>query len=52
MHFINIRLCVYVEPWKYNLRRNVNAGFSIVTIPRVAITFFELGVVKNFVQKF
>ena len=31
---------------------HVNSGFSIVTMRRVAITFFELGVVKNFMQKF
>ena len=34
------------------MRRNVNSDLSIVTIHRVAITFFELGVVKNFMQKF
>ena len=38
--------------WKYNIRRNVNSDFSIVTMRRVAIIFFELGVVKNFMQKF
>ena len=27
---------------------HVNSGFSIVTMRRVAITFFELGVVKKF----
>ena len=41
-----------VVPWKYNIRRNVNADFSIVTMRRVAIIFFELGVVKNLMQKF
>ena len=34
-------------PWKYNTRRNVNSDFSIVTMRRVAIIFFELGVVKK-----
>ena len=38
--------------WKYNIRKNVNSDFSIVTICRVAITFFELGVVKKIMQKF
>ena len=38
--------------WKYNIRRNVNSDFSIVTMRRVAIIFFELEVVKNFMQKF
>ena len=32
--------------WKYNIRRNANSDFSIVTMRRVAIIFFELGVVK------
>ena len=31
--------------------RNVNSAFSIVTMRRVAIKLFELGVVKN-MQKF
>ena len=35
------------QPWKYNIRRNVNSDFSIVTMRRVAIIFFEQGVVKN-----
>ena len=39
-----------VRSWKYNIRRNVNSDFSIVTMRRVAIMFFELGVVKNFMQ--
>ena len=38
--------------WKYNIRRNVDSDISIVTTRRVAITFFELGVVKKFMQKF
>ena len=38
--------------WKYNIRRNSNSDFSIVTMRRVAIIFFELEVVKNFMQKF
>ena len=32
------KLITYVQTWKYNIRRNAN--------------FFELGVVKNFMQKF
>ena len=35
-----------------DIRRNVNSDISIVTMRRVAIIFFELGVVKNFMQKF
>ena len=41
-----------LDPWKYSVRRNVNSDFSIVTMRRVAIIFFELGVVKNSMQKF
>ena len=36
----------------HNITRNVNVDFSIVTVRRVAIIFFELGIVKNFMQKF
>ena len=43
---------VNVSRWKYNIRRNANSEFSIVTMRRVAIIIFELGVVKNFMQKF
>ena len=32
---------------KYDIRRNVNSDISIVTMRRVAIMFFKLGVVKN-----
>ena len=35
-----------------DIRRNAKSGFSIVTIDRVAIIFFELGVLKIFMQKF
>ena len=35
-----------------NVLRNVNLGFPIVAMPRVAIIYFELGVVKNVMQKF
>ena len=38
-------------PWNYNVRRNANSGFSIVTMHRVAIIFIELGVAKLFMQK-
>ena len=37
-----------VSTWKYNRRRNFNSDFSIVSMHRVAIRFFELGVVTNF----
>ena len=30
---------------------NVNSDFSFITMRRVAIVFFELGGVKNFMQK-
>ena len=44
---------IYLEKsWKYDIRRNVNPDLSIVTMRRVAIIFFELGVIKNFMQKF
>ena len=42
----------HLNTWKYNIRRNVNSEISIVTMRRVAIIFFELLVVKNFMQKF
>ena len=31
---------------------NVNSDVSVVTMRRVAVKYFELGVVKNFMQKF
>ena len=34
------------------MRSNLNSEFSNVTIRRVAIMFFVLRVVKNFMQKF
>ena len=48
-YFVMLEL---IESLKDNIRRNVNSDFSILTMRRVAIIFFELGVVKNFVQKF
>ena len=42
---------IKVASWKYNIRKNVNSDLSIITMPRVAITFFEFGVVKKFMQK-
>ena len=41
-----------IKAWKHNIKRNVNSDFSVVTMRRVAIIFFELGVVKHFMQKF
>ena len=35
----------------YKLRRNANSGFFIETISIVAIIYFELGIVKIFMQK-
>ena len=66
IYVISLRwTCVFVEAaildifsdnifitWNYNIRRNVNSGFSVVTMRRVAIIFFEWGVVKGFMQKF
>ena len=56
---INVIACFFavsgymrVATWKYNIRRNGNSDFSIATMRRVAITFFELGVVKNLMQTF
>ena len=47
-YFVMLEL---IESLKDNIRRNVNSDFSILTMRRVAIIFFELGVVKNFMQK-
>ena len=33
------------------MRRKDNSDFSVVTMRRVAINCFELGIVKNFMQK-
>ena len=41
-----------LKTWKYIIRRNVNSDFSVVTMRRIAIICFELGVVKNFMQNF
>ena len=41
---------VYPQAWKYSIRRSANSDFSNVTMRRVAIIFFELGDVKNFMQ--
>ena len=43
---------ILVKPWKYNIKSNVNSDLSIVTMRRVATTFFEFGVVKKFMRKF
>ena len=39
----------------YNITRNFNSGFSIVSMCRVRfvkIRFFELGIVKHYIQRF
>ena len=36
-----------ISSWKYNIRRNVNTDFSILTKRSVSTIFFEMGVVKN-----
>ena len=43
---------ILMSSWNYNTRRNINSGFSVVTMRRVAIIIFELGVVKNVMKKF
>ena len=58
----HLSMPVNVKLWKYNIRRNNNSDFSIVTnnnsdfsivtTRRVAIIFFELRILKNFMQKF
>ena len=45
-------LYLFLKSWKYDIRRDVNSDFSIVTMRRVAIIFFKLGVIKSFMQKF
>ena len=37
-------LIILMKPWKYKIRKNVNSDFSIVTMRRVVIIFFELRV--------
>ena len=49
-HLSNIRGSIHAR--KYNIRSDVNSDLSIATMRRVAITFFELGVVKKIMQKF
>ena len=44
---INLSICFY---FYRNIRRNVNADFSVETMHRVTIIFFQLRVVKNFMQ--
>ena len=41
-----------VSTWKCNIRRNISSDFSIVTMRRVAIIFFEWGVVKFSLRNF
>ena len=50
--FKNVLKQRLVSSWKYNIRRNVNSDFSIVSMRRVPIIFFELEIVKNFMQTF
>ena len=44
-------ICIKQHLRKYNIRSDVNSDLSIATMRRVAITFFELGVVKKIMQK-
>ena len=41
-----------ISPDRGNIRKNDNSDLSIVTMRRVAIICFELGVITNFMQKF
>ena len=50
--FKNVLKQRLVHSWKYNIRRNVNSDFSIVSMRRVPIIFFELEIVKNFMRTF
>ena len=43
---------VFLKPLNYNITKKVKSEFSIVTIRRVVIIFFEFGVVKKFMQIF
>lgn len=43
---------VFLKPSNYNIRKNVKSEFSILTIRRVVIIFFEFGVVKKLMQIF
>ena len=46
-------MCSFIElALKYSIRRNFNSDLSAVTIRRVVIIFFELGVAENFIEKF
>lgn len=38
--------------WNYRIKKNVNSRFSIVTMNRVAIVVFDLGVVNYLLQIF
>ena len=40
---MNVKISVFVisvETWKYNISKNINSDFSIVTMRRIAIIFF------------
>ena len=41
---------LFALSWKY--KKECQFSLSIVTMGRLAITFFELGVVKKFMQEF
>ena len=40
-----------IQASNYDIRRNADSGFSIVTMRRVAIIISGLGVVKKLMQK-
>ena len=48
--FIPTYSAIFIS-WKYSITRSVNSDFSIVTMHRVAIIVFQMGVVKNFRAK-
>ena len=41
-----------ITAWNYNMKSNMSSSFYFVTMYKVAIIFFEFGVVKYFMQKF
>ena len=45
-----VAVLLFLLPWKYNIRKNVNSDLPIITVRRVAITFSELRALKNFMQ--
>ena len=52
-HYISeTKESVFNETWNYNITKNAYSGFSIATMLRVVIMFFELEAVKISMQKY